>query len=579
MALAVPENIPILDIAFEYMRNASTSKPFCWWPGRLFLLLGMLAMGFAGLNAQVVDEDIPQLSSYEGVGEDSLDFIAQSFFADIRQVHTIGAWLERRSGNGRVKLALAGDAGGQPDFNNVFYESPLISPASSGQFYYDSTFITLLEPSQKYWLVVDGFNNLVATGYSAIGVGNQSTDTGESLRFSADGGQTWDSLPGVRMAIYVEGDTCVFPVQTQPIAAVVCPTNPATISATFGYASYLWSTGETSQSIEVQTSGVYTVTVVDEDFCVGFGEISVIPDLVPSLSLDSAYQFCEGESVDLIVPFFYSSYQWNNGSTDFFINVEEPGFYWVEATSSGGCIGRDTTFVEELEAAQITLGSDTSLCEGESVQYDAGPGYQSYQWSTGATTRSIFVSSDDSVYVTVLDQRGCRGYSDSLLVEVFPQPDTPSISLDIGNLVSSFGFSYQWYQDGVLLPNATGQTIFDPSPGAYQVLVSNGFGCSAWSDTLVIVGETPGNFIPSGFSPNGDGVNDFFEIEAIDRFPGNTLTVISRWGEEVYRMEGYQNNWDGTGKGGSPLPDGNYFYVLDLGDGDPPRRGTVLINR
>lgn len=72
--------------------------------------------------------------------------------------------------------------------------------------------------------------------------------------------------------------------------------------------------------------------------------------------------------------------------------------------------------------------------------------------------------------------------------------------------------------------------------------------------------------IHNGFSPNGDGVNDFFVIEGLQRHPNHTLVVFNRWGNAVFRSKDYHNDWGGTW-GQNDLPDGTYFYILELGDG------------
>jgi gliding motility-associated-like protein len=83
----------------------------------------------------------------------------------------------------------------------------------------------------------------------------------------------------------------------------------------------------------------------------------------------------------------------------------------------------------------------------------------------------------------------------------------------------------------------------------------------------------------NGFSPNGDGINDFFEVVGIESFRDNELTIFNRWGNQVYYKIGYtnENGWDGTWEG-RPLPDGTYFYVLDDGEGTI-FSGYVQINR
>jgi gliding motility-associated-like protein len=96
-----------------------------------------------------------------------------------------------------------------------------------------------------------------------------------------------------------------------------------------------------------------------------------------------------------------------------------------------------------------------------------------------------------------------------------------------------------------------------------------------------------GLVIPQGFSPNGDNINDFFEIKGISAYPDNKVTIFNRWGNIVYEAAGYDNgavSWDGTNKGelstgSGPLPEGTYFYVIDLGDGNAVRSGYVFINR
>ncbi len=87
------------------------------------------------------------------------------------------------------------------------------------------------------------------------------------------------------------------------------------------------------------------------------------------------------------------------------------------------------------------------------------------------------------------------------------------------------------------------------------------------------------------FSPNGDGVNEFFKIDCITRYPNNLLQVYNRWGNIVYEQRSYNNDWDGTSTGratvqkGDLLPVGTYYYVLDLGDGSEPRTDWLYINR
>jgi len=83
--------------------------------------------------------------------------------------------------------------------------------------------------------------------------------------------------------------------------------------------------------------------------------------------------------------------------------------------------------------------------------------------------------------------------------------------------------------------------------------------------------------VHTGFSPNGDGFNEYLNIEGLEEFPNHELTIFNVWGAEVFNAKDYHNDWNGTWKG-EELPDGTYFYVLDDGEGNVTS-GYVQINR
>ena len=87
------------------------------------------------------------------------------------------------------------------------------------------------------------------------------------------------------------------------------------------------------------------------------------------------------------------------------------------------------------------------------------------------------------------------------------------------------------------------------------------------------------------FSPNDDGINDFFNIDCIETYPNNKVEIYNRWGNIVYEKRGYRNDWNGTSNGravlnqSDKLPVGTYYYIIDLGDGSKPRVGWLYLNR
>ena len=88
--------------------------------------------------------------------------------------------------------------------------------------------------------------------------------------------------------------------------------------------------------------------------------------------------------------------------------------------------------------------------------------------------------------------------------------------------------------------------------------------------------------IPTGFSPNDDGVNDGYVIDGIEEYPGNKLWVYNRYGKLVYKATDYANTWDGVSNVnglymGTTLPTGTYFYILDLNDRSKPKAGFIVL--
>jgi gliding motility-associated-like protein len=115
--------------------------------------------------------------------------------------------------------------------------------------------------------------------------------------------------------------------------------------------------------------------------------------------------------------------------------------------------------------------------------------------------------------------------------------------------------------------------------------ISNGTEIRDGSDPLNLCSPNPCDIsIPNGFSPNGDGVNDLFVISGISKYPNNKLTIFNRWGNIVFDADNYNNTWDGRCTegltfGSGILPDGTYFYILDLGNGEKARKGYIYLNK
>lgn len=137
-------------------------------------------------------------------------------------------------------------------------------------------------------------------------------------------------------------------------------------------------------------------------------------------------------------------------------------------------------------------------------------------------------------------------------------------------------FTYSWSPI-----SSNSDSVQSLPPGIYFVTVSDSTGASK-TDTINIQEsqEACAIHIYTGITPNGDGHNDFWQIDNIELHPNNKVIIFNRWGSEVWKAKGYNNNnisWKGESELGKALPDGTYFYVFTIDD--KTYKGWVQLTR
>ena len=155
------------------------------------------------------------------------------------------------------------------------------------------------------------------------------------------------------------------------------------------------------------------------------------------------------------------------------------------------------------------------------------------------------------------------------------------------NPVFTFSYSPFVYNENAsnLLTPPVATTIATPAsaPGKYVINIdgatSNNYKITQLPGTLTIQQTLPTVIVPNAFTPNGDGVNDLWNIKSIEAYPKCLVSIYSRYGSLVYQSKGYPQAWDGT-RNGSPVPTGTYYYIINLNDGDMPQlTGYVAVIR
>lgn len=287
-------------------------------------------------------------------------------------------------------------------------------------------------------------------------------------------------------------------------AMPLCNGASAVLVASGSTGSYIWSNGATGTSITVTAAGIYTARATNScGQSSPSNSITVSTDAIPSaptVTPSGSQTLCNGESITLSAS--GSNISWSTGATGNSITTSTAGSYY--AVSSNGC--GNSAISNVVNIATVTCptplpGSSFFVCPGSSKTLDAGAGYDTYLWSTGATTRTITVG--PGTYTVTVTKDGCPATSAPVTVSYYTVA-TPTISASGAlqfcsggtvTLSSSAANNYLWNT------GATSAAISVSSSGVYYVTTTDANGCQATSAaTTVTVNPLPTASISGGGS-------------------------------------------------------------------------------
>jgi len=373
----------------------------------------------------------------------------------------------------------------------------------------------------------------------------------------------------------------------------ICEGNSTTLTATGG-GTYSWSTAQTGATITVipNSTTMYFVTVTVNG-CTNTDSVTVYTNTNPTPSITGTLSFCTGGSSTLDAGAGYTTYSWSPSGNTQTINVTTAGTYYVTVSDANGCTGSDNVDVIVLPIPNAFAGQDINICFGDTIQLNASGG-TSYQWSpvSGLSNPNIsnpYANPSITTEYLVIVSNGTCADSDALIVNVLSQPSIfagNDTSIYLGdeyqiNATNQSTYSYLWtptnYLSNPLIYNPISTPDIDIT---YTVEVTDENGCKSSDDITIYIIEKPGGnlIIYNTFTPNGDNVNDFWEIDNIEQYPNNIIEVYNRNGHKVFETTNYQNNWDGKYFGNN-LPAATYYYIIDLGNGTEVHKGNVTIIR
>jgi gliding motility-associated-like protein len=368
-----------------------------------------------------------------------------------------------------------------------------------------------------------------------------------------------------------------------------------------GY-SYLWNTGDVTQDLDSIFMGNYTVQVTDANGCI-IQDSTVItepPEIILQLNSPPKYNgkmiSCFGRSdaeVSSIVSGGRGSYRYlwlPGGDTSSSINNVPAGTYYLEVTDDNNCTVSDSFVVTQPQPLTTEVYSTDPTCFGKAdgtitLLIVGGTPEYTINWNLpgqSGLTASGLISGTYPVNIT--DLNGCSLDTSRTLTQpevlvitkTFAHPSCPDRydgSIDVGADGGTPPYTFRWNT------NMEGTHLEDLHEGRYILQVSDNQQCVLYDTTILKGINNSCLTIPTAFTPNGDGVNDTWEIEGMELYPDATVEIFNRWGERMFNdNHGYSNRWDGTYRG-RELPIDSYHYIIDLKNGREAVTGNVTIIR
>lgn len=387
----------------------------------------------------------------------------------------------------------------------------------------------------------------------------------------------------------------------------ICPGETTTLTVNEDFDTYTWSDGQTGKSITVSQTGNYTV-VVTKGTCSGTAsvqvegkQITVTPTVTPPSCLGN-----DGSATVKVEEEVTYTITWTTGESTATITGKEAGVY-AYTIQFGTCTQQGTVEIPESQDKitadiEVTpLNCDASEKGSISIADINGtaPFIIKLNGEIVAETIPDLVAGD---YILVIeDGKGC---SLQQTVNVFQAPEVEVIlpqDVTIGKgqqitlqaTVTGINIRpentvYEWTpSDGLSCTDCAAPQAAPQQTTEYVLKVTNAFGCQGADTILVEVTPELTVYLPTAFSPNGDGKNDVLYIRSnADGANVKILEIFNRWGESVFRSENVAVNnpafgWNGYYNGKLSAVDSySFYYEVELSDSTVKRdKGTVLIVR
>ena len=341
-----------------------------------------------------------------------------------------------------------------------------------------------------------------------------------------------------------------------PSDTALCQFSTYSISLPNNGQSYTWQDSTTGTDYTISQPGTYWVQTSNGQ-CALTDTIHVQYDSIPPRVMPSDTALCTGDSFVINATKISGAIKWQDGSTNRRYTIKTPGDYTLQITN--GCGLSTQNMKVSKENLQLNLGGKLRECENNNLSFNIFQKGCTYLWSDG-TTLPTFNATKSGKYWATKKIGSCKVTDTVIVTYDHPLPnaflpadtqickgDTMIVNLD------TLGAGVSWSDGSTSLYRKIIKS------GTYTASISNACG-SSQSTMVVDTGDCYCKpFIPNSFTPNNDGRNEIFNVEAPCNFVKYTFRIYNTWGEEIFNTSDPKKGWDGKFKD-VYCPEGVYIW-------------------
>ncbi|MEP7376419.1 MAG: gliding motility-associated C-terminal domain-containing protein [Chitinophagaceae bacterium] len=335
---------------------------------------------------------------------------------------------------------------------------------------------------------------------------------------------------------------------------IKCNNDTLHLLALPGFINYTWSNNYdintlTGQEVVINplTDTAYYLKAEKSPGCFAYDTIRIKVNQSAAINMGEDINFCSGDSAILHAAPGFDQYQWSNGSSSQQIFVFQTGSYSVVGLAANGCKSYDTVKVTVWTNPLVELDDNPQLCIGSSRTLQPG-NYAAYLWQDGTISNSFTLHDIGIYYVTVTDGNHCTGSDTVRITTLLPAPvnflPADTTICNYGNLLLQPVHRYDQYRWS---NNASSPSINIIAPGVYWLLVTDKNHCTGRDSITVFPKEClNGFYIPNAFTPDNNGLNDFFKPIIPGTVEEYQFTIYNRWGQLIFTTKDLSKGWDGN---------------------------------